>query len=204
MIKQDDSAKAIQKRIGILFAAIPLSPDAWTALSLLVALGAAILIGSVHELLIGLLLFCLAGALDMVDGAVARARGETSAFGGFLDGIADRFVEALFLFSMMLYPLPSILVAPQVWLSSVLFLGTCMPSFIRAYADHKGVVSREKALALSGICERSERIGLLVIGLAAGMLIGMELFIYALMLISALSAITVLQRLGRIHANENA
>jgi archaetidylinositol phosphate synthase len=120
--------------------------------------------------------------------------------GGFIDGVADRFVEAIFLFSFMFYPLPTVIIDPKIWLAALVFLGTCMPSFIRAYADHKGVISREKALALGGILERSERLGLVIIGLAAGMLLSMQLFVYAVMLACALSLVTIIQRLAQIAA----
>ncbi len=41
---------------------------------------------------VALALFLGAGALDMVDGKVARARGETSAFGAMLDLLGDRLL----------------------------------------------------------------------------------------------------------------
>jgi phosphatidylglycerophosphate synthase len=196
MLKQEKAAKGLQGSIGRVLAAIPLKPNHWTMLSILVALAAGLAIAVYNELIVGLLLFAVAGALDMVDGAVARARDETSALGGFLDGLSDRFVEAVFLFSMMFYTLPTILIDAKIWLAGVIFLGTCMPSYVRAYADHKGVVSRERALALSGICERSERIVLIIIGLAAGLLLSLDFFIYALILICLLSLITIFQRIS--------
>jgi archaetidylinositol phosphate synthase len=191
MLKQNAGLRGIQGTIGKLLSAIPLSPNQWTLLSLLVAAVAAAMIAS-GALINGLLLFALAGAFDMVDGAVARARGEVSKLGGFIDGVADRFVEALFLFSFMFYPLPEVIIDPRIWLASVIFLGTCMPSFVRAYADHKEVLSREKALAMGGLLERSERIILILVGLAGGIFYSMEVFVYALILVSL---VTILQRI---------
>lgn len=198
MLKQKESAKAIQQSFGKIFARLPLSPNHWTVLSLLSAAGASIAIGYFHELGAGILLFAVAGFLDMLDGAVAREKGEATAWGGFLDGVTDRLVEALFLFSLMFYPLPTVIIMPQIWLALLLFLGTLMPSFVRAYADHKGVISRESALAIGGIFERGERVGLLALGLAAGILLSMEYFIYAVILAALLSAITVIQRTLKI------
>jgi phosphatidylglycerophosphate synthase len=198
MLKQAEGAGKIQGRIGSALAVIPMSPNQWTLLSLLVALAAGAVIALRQDLGIGLILFAIAALLDMVDGAVARARKETSAFGGFMDGVVDRFVEAIFLFSFMFYPLPVILVDPKIWLAALVFLGTCMPSFIRAYADHKGVITRERALALGGLFERSERLGLVIIGLAAGLLVSMQFFVYAIILACALSLVTIIQRLAAI------
>jgi phosphatidylglycerophosphate synthase len=201
MLKQQEAPKRMQERIGRALAIIPLTPNQWTMLSLLVALVAGAAIAIYNELLSGLALFALAAIMDLVDGAVARARGEVSAFGGFIDGVADRFVEAAFLFSLMFYPLPAAFgVEAEIWLAALVFLGTCMPSFVRAYADHKGVMTREKALALGGICERSERLGIIMLGLALGIAYSMQFFVYAVILASALSLVTVIQRLAGITA----
>jgi len=197
MLKQESSLRKLQTSVGKTLAIIPLSPNHWTILSLLVALIAGIMI-SFGELFLGLFLFAFAALLDLVDGAVARATGQVSKFGGFIDGVADRFVEAVFLFSFMFYPLPEIFIDAKIWLASVLFLGTCMPSFVRAYADHKEVIAKSKALALGGICERSERLLIIIIGLFAGIIFSMDFFVYSLIIASFLSAITILQRLFQI------
>ncbi|MFH0885355.1 MAG: CDP-alcohol phosphatidyltransferase family protein [Candidatus Micrarchaeota archaeon] len=196
MLKQGEGAKGLQAKMGKLLAVIPLSPNQWTLLSVIIAIAAGISIAITQNLALGLGLFALAALFDIIDGAVARARNEVSALGGFIDGVADRFVEGIFLLSFMFVPLPSVAgVDYRVWLAITIFLGTCMPSFVRAYADHKGVIPREKALALGGICERSERIIIIIIGLGAGLIMSMEFFIYSLVLASALSLVTVLQRL---------
>ena len=117
-----------------------LSPNAWTIISLLPALaGLAAL--AMHHLATGLLLFGLSGAIDMVDGAVARATGKVSAKGSFLDGVVDRYVELLLCLGLLLYlgrfeffGLPS-----EAWFVLLIF-GSIMTSFVRAYADHRGVV----------------------------------------------------------------
>lgn len=200
MLKQNGASLGLQQSAGRALAAIPLSPNAWTLLSVAAALGAGIVIAAAQNLAAGLAMFAAAALLDAVDGAVARARGEVTKLGGFMDGVADRFVEAIFLFSFMFYPLPAVGVDAKVWLAALVFLGTCMPSFTRAYADHKGVVTREGALALGGICERAERLGIVVAGLAAGIAWGMQFFVYAVIIASALSLVTIFQRLAEISA----
>ena len=124
MLKQDNTARGLQSSIGGALAIIPLTPNQWTILSFFTALVASIRIVLFGDLPLGLALFALAGMMDVVDGAVARARKETSAFGGFLDGVIDRFVEAVFLFSFMFVPLPTVLgIDPRIWLASLVFLG---------------------------------------------------------------------------------
>jgi len=56
------------------------------------------------------------------------------------------------------------------------------------------LLPKEKALALGGICERSERLIIIILGLAAGLLYSMEFFVYSLILVSLLSLITIVQR----------
>jgi archaetidylinositol phosphate synthase len=94
MLKQDKGIRGFQASIGAAISVIPLSPNGWTLLSIIVAVIAAATIATGY-LLPGLLLFALAGLFDVIDGAVARARGETSELGGFLDGLADRFVDGV-------------------------------------------------------------------------------------------------------------
>lgn len=198
MLKQDKGLRGLQTSIGRVFAVIPISPNQWTLFSVLVALVAGSVIAFQNNLALGLILFALSALLDAIDGAVARARNEVTKLGGFIDGVADRFVEAIFLFSFMFLPLPVIFIDPKIWLALVIFLGTSMPSYIRAYADHKEALSKEKALALGGICERSERLLLIIIGLGIGLIYSMNYFIYALILVVLLSVITIFQRIASV------
>ena len=198
MLKQSGSLRSLQDRIGSFLSIILISPNQLTILSLVVAVFGSYFI-AIENLPIGLILFAFAALFDAADGAVARARGDVTPFGGFLDGVVDRFVEALFLFSFMFYSLPIVLgLDPCIWLAGVIFLGTCMPSFIRAYADHKGAITKEKALALGGIFERSERLLVLIIGLGAGIFVSMDYFVYALIVCVVFSSITIIQRIFTI------
>ena len=195
MLKQSGPLKKIQQSIGRTLATIPLTPNQWTITSLLLALIAGLAIALTGQLAAGLALFTIAAIFDAIDGAVARARGQVTKMGGFIDGVADRFVEATFLISLMFIPLPTIFIDPKIWLAILVFTGTCMPSFIRAYAEHKGVISKEKAHSLGGICERSERLAIIVLALGAGIFMGMEYFIYGAILAIFLSIVTIIQRL---------
>jgi hypothetical protein len=78
MLKQAEGAGRIQGKIGSALAVIPLSPNQWTLLSVVAALAAGAVIALRADLGLGLILFAVAALLDMVDGAVARARGEVT------------------------------------------------------------------------------------------------------------------------------
>ena len=198
MLKGKKSSKGIQEKVGELLSFVPLRPNHWTVLALFIGLMGAFAIALMQNLYFGLLLFVIGGPMDMVDGAVARARNEATRFGGFLDGVSDRFMEALFLFAFMFYPLPEILVDSKIWLAGLVFMGTCMPSFIRAYAEHNKVVSHSNAKKMGGLFERSERLILLAAGLFAGITISMDYFVGAVILSVVLSSITVLQRIAYV------
>ncbi len=197
MLKQNTNLKEVQSSLGSLISILPVSPNQWTLLSIVFALVAGMFIALNNDLVFGLAFFVIAAICDALDGAVARAKDQITPFGGFLDGVADRFVEATFLLSFMFYPLPTIYIFAPIWIAILVFMGS-MPSFIRAYADHTGAITREKALALGGICERSERILILVTGLAVGLIYSMEFFVYAIILAALLSFVTCIQRIYQI------
>jgi phosphatidylglycerophosphate synthase len=204
MLKQESGPRKLQEAIGRALAFIPLRPNHWTVLALLFGVMGAFSIALLGDLPVGILFFVLGAAMDMVDGAVARARNEATKFGGFLDGVSDRFMEALFLFAFMFSPLPEILIDAKIWLAGLVFMGTCMPSYIRAYSEHHGLLTNLKAKSMGGIFERSERLLLLIAGLCAGIFLGMDYFVSAVILAFLLSCVTVLQRIGYVLHNSDS
>ena len=92
--------------------------------------------------------------------------------------------------------------AREIWLAGLVFLGTCMPAYIRAYAEHNGLLTHEKAKAMGGIFERSERLILIALGLAAGLYFSMDYFVLAIILATMLSGLTVLQRVWYVLINK--
>ena len=182
-------------RLAKGLAALGLSPNAWTLLSLLPALAgmAALIYG---RLAWGLFLFSLSAFIDIVDGTVARVTGQASIKGAFIDGVVDRYVELLLYLGLLVYlgvgeffGLPR-----EIWFM-LLFFGSLMTTFVRAYADHRGLVKGEAELKrMGGLLERFERLMLLY----AGMLLGLfnTEWLMAIVAITALLAnLTALQRI---------
>ena len=203
VLKASPRVDALTGRVGRYAAVIPLSANAWTLLALLpAALGVGALLA--EELAIAIVLFAVAGAIDAIDGAVARARDEVSDVGAYLDGMVDRVVEAALLFGLMLFGYPDWVVPGWMWLALLLFFGTAMTSFARAYADHRNVVTDPAQLAdLGGLLERAERLLLIV----ASMLVWFidPLFAtYVIALGVGLAVVTVIQRMvGVIRAGSD-
>ena len=72
-----------------------LSANAVTTAGLLIQVGAALLILD-GRLVAAALVAMVAAVCDGLDGAIAKAKGTTSAFGAFFDSTADRLADALY------------------------------------------------------------------------------------------------------------
>ena len=87
----------LERWLGPLAAATPLSPNAITLVALTFVLAAALClaIARAHSalFLVSLPLLAIGGLLDAFDGIVARVQGKTSRFGDFLDHFADRVAD---------------------------------------------------------------------------------------------------------------
>ncbi len=181
--------KINQDKLLSAFSFIPLHPNHITFLSVLIAAGAFVLFG--HEPVYSMLLFGVSFFIDALDGVVARAKNLTSKKGAFFDGVCDRIVEFFIILTIFYYfPLEKI---DLILLVSILFFGTCMTSFTKAYAHHQGVLEEKDAKNLPGLFERAERVVLLFL-----MLIFLQYlpgyFIYLLAITALLSILTFVQR----------
>lgn len=189
----------ISKNIGRIFSRLPLPPNFWTCLSLILAVLGFYVLVVYKDMFLGFVVFFISGFLDAVDGAVARYRRSVSKLGGYLDGIIDRIVEAFLLTGLLLFDLPgfylySYWIPPYLIITLLLFFGTALTSYSKAYASQKEVIVSDKILKwMPGILERTER--LFMIG--AGMLlyyVNPLYTTYVLAIALILSLVTFLQR----------
>ncbi len=112
----------------------------------------------------GALSLVLAGALDILDGALARVSGQASPYGAFLDSVLDRYSDLLvlagivFLFARLgrLEAVAAVLLA---------LIGTVMVSYTRARAESVDVECRV------GLMERGERMLVLILGALLDLLV---------------------------------
>jgi archaetidylinositol phosphate synthase len=201
MLRSRFDTEKLSIRLGLLFARFGISPNVWTLLSLLPAVCGFLVLafyGKYPEnLFAGLFLFVVSGFLDAVDGAVARVTSRVSALGAFLDGVIDRYVEILLYMGLYFFLADTTLSLwlPNTFWISFLIFGALMPTFIRAYADHRKVVTDASALrAMGGLLERAERLTLVYLGMFLGAF-DIILLIYILAATSILTNYTALQRL---------
>lgn len=175
------------------FSCIPLHPNHITILSVLLSILAFYIFQ--FNPFYSIVLFGLSFFVDAIDGVVARAKNLVSKEGAFLDGISDRLVEFFLILTIILYFGST----PEILLASIciLFFGTCMTAYVKAYAHHQGVLTEEEAKKLGGLLERAERVILLFIILITFVYFR-DFAPYLLILTAVLSILTFLQRIFKV------
>ncbi|MER3410704.1 MAG: CDP-alcohol phosphatidyltransferase family protein [Thermoleophilia bacterium] len=170
-----------------------LHPTALTVAGALVSMAAGVLVylEYLHEILffwLGAAVFVLGSALDILDGALARAGGKATPFGAFIDSTTDRIGEAFMLGAIGLVFMRH---GQEVALAFS-FAAVC-GSFLVSYAR-----SRAEALGLRGdvgLGGRAERVALITVGLVFAPWGALPWAIYAL---TALAWTTVAQRVWSV------
>ncbi len=128
-----------------------------TLVGFLLNAGVAAVIASGHPRIGGVLLL-IASAFDMVDGAIARATGSVSKFGGFFDSTLDRYSEIVVYLGLLVW----LNQTRDDHLGAVLVLiaatGALMISYARAraeaigYGASVGLVARPERVILLAAC----------------------------------------------------
>jgi CDP-diacylglycerol---glycerol-3-phosphate 3-phosphatidyltransferase len=169
--------------------ALHLTPNTITVIGLGITIVAAALVAS-DFLLIGAALLTAGSLLDAVDGALARATGGETAFGGFLDSTLDRAGEAIVYIGVGAW---LVLNLADPILPLVALMAAMAGSFLVSYAH-----ARAQGIGLAadvGLAPRTERLILVIVGVALagfGVTIGL---IGVLVILAALTVATVIQRI---------
>lgn len=176
------SLKAAVTKVMVM---LRISPNVLTISSLIPVALATYYLANGRLTLAGLWII-VAGFLDVIDGAVARALGKMSPFGAVLDSVTDRasdafiYVGVVFYFYRIEQPL-------YVFLTVVALAGALMVSYTRARAENTVIDCKV------GFAERGERIVLMLLGLFFHKLGA------AMWMLAFLSWLTTLQRLVHVH-----
>ncbi len=206
-VKREKQQKVIRKYyerllapVGLFIAKTGISANNVSIMAVLVSIICTIAFAT-RNIVLGLVLIALSSWLDMIDGSIARAKGQATPFGQVLDHTLDRYAEFFFLLGILLGGY-----VDGSWILFTLF-GMIMASFIRAKAE-----SVDNQINCSiGIAERKEKIFILATGGCAqyfkeiGLLEIWELsfnpFTAAVVLVGLLSHISALQRLKYAYNN---
>lgn len=173
-------AAALAPLVRVL-AALGVTPLALSLAGLLGNLLAGVLIAQ-GELIGGGVMSLIASALDVLDGALARATGSASRTGAMIDSVLDRVSEAAVLGGILAYAL-SRADTEQAMLAFVAVVGSLMVSYVRARGEALGLTLTD------GLFTRPERVLLICAALILGfMRIG-------LWVLAVLTVLTAFQRL---------
>jgi CDP-diacylglycerol---glycerol-3-phosphate 3-phosphatidyltransferase len=134
------------------------------------------------RLRVGAVLLALAGLFDFFDGSLARLANSVSAFGAFLDSVADRYSDLVVLLGVVLY-YHRAADTTGVFLTMVALVGTIMTSYTKARAQSIGVACE------IGLIERPERLIVLIAGATFALLTP------AVIALAVLTNLTALQRI---------
>src|SRR2546430_5204067 len=177
-----DSARAWTDPVGRLLFRLKLRPNHLTLCGLVVSLLTAAAFVDGRTRLAGVLLI-LAGLFDFFDGSLARASGQVTPFGAFLDSVIDRYSDLVVLLGIVVLfaRTPN---ARGAVIAMGGLVGSVMVSYTKARAESIGIECNV------GMMERPERL----ICLIAGALL--DLLEPALWVLAILANITALQRIA--------
>jgi CDP-diacylglycerol---glycerol-3-phosphate 3-phosphatidyltransferase len=172
--------------------ALHLTPNTITVIGLLITLVASLLVAN-DQLIVGAAILTAGSLLDAVDGALARAQGGGTAFGGFLDSTLDRAGEAVLYIGIGAWLLGNL--ADPGWPMLALMValaGSFLVSYSHARAQGIGLAANV------GLAPRTERLILVIAGVALaglGFTVGL---IAALVIVAGLTVATVVQRIWHV------
>jgi CDP-diacylglycerol--glycerol-3-phosphate 3-phosphatidyltransferase len=148
--------KWLLDRLVRILSALRINPNFLTLLGFIINIFAAYCLAYGQFLLAAAVIF-LAGAFDMLDGAVARITHTASPFGAFFDSVIDRYSDMTLYLGLIIY-FGRADRMEYVVLVGICIMGSMMTSYARARAE--SLVETCKV----GFLERPERVVLLIIG----------------------------------------
>jgi soluble lytic murein transglycosylase len=176
-----DAMRGWTDPFGRVLFRLRLRPNHLTLFGFVVSLGAAGAFVDGRTRLAGVLLF-LAGLFDFFDGSLARASGQVTPFGAFLDSVIDRYSDIVVLLGIVVLfaGMPHTRGAVVAMAGLV---GSVMVSYTKARAESIGIACNV------GFMERPERMICLIAGAV------LDLLEPALWVLAVLSNVTALQRI---------
>jgi len=172
--------------VGRFLGRLGLTPNMLTVIGVLLNAVVAVVIAT-GDLRLGGALLLVASAFDMLDGAVARATGQTSAFGGFLDSTLDRYSESIVYLGVLWAILETDEAKTGALLTLLAASGALLISYARARAEAANFT------ASVGLVARTERVVILALALLAGQPI------WGLWLLAVATHVTALTRIVHVY-----
>jgi CDP-diacylglycerol--glycerol-3-phosphate 3-phosphatidyltransferase len=194
-----DRIKQIFEPIALAMGRIGLTPNGLTLIGFAITTVGAILVGAQAWVIGGLVVF-VGGVFDMFDGTLARATGQSSKFGAFMDSTFDKGGEILVFIGCIAALANSNVGTVPVLVASGAMGASIMVSYTRAKSDALGY-SSGMGLASVGIMPREIRLVIISLGIIlTGTSIGISALEFALGVILVGSVITVIQRILHVRS----
>ncbi|MDX6600200.1 MAG: CDP-diacylglycerol---glycerol-3-phosphate 3-phosphatidyltransferase [Gaiellales bacterium] len=183
-----DGARQLASRSVRVLRDSRVTPNQLTALGFSLNLVAAVLVYQ-EAYIAAAAVFLVGSIIDILDGALARSRGQATIFGAFIDSTTDRVSEGAILCATTLvfarhgdtWPVAAVFVA---------LVSSFLVSYTRARAEALGLDGK------AGLMGRAERVVLLAAILAAAPWGALP---YGIALLAVLASATVAQRIFSVH-----
>lgn len=183
------SVSRVTDPIGAVLVRVGLTPNGMTLVGTAGAVGFALWLFPAGHLLAGTLVVWGFVMLDLLDGAMARAKGSPTKFGGVLDSTCDRLADGALFAGIAWYGFDIADNRPLAAAALVCLVLAQVISYIKARAEAAGL------RAEGGLIERAERLIITLVGAGlTGLGVPYALDV-ALWLLVGLSLVTVVQRI---------
>jgi CDP-diacylglycerol---glycerol-3-phosphate 3-phosphatidyltransferase len=181
--------------MGRALTRVGVTPDAVTIAGTVGVIAGSVLLLAQGHLIAAIVVITLCALLDVLDGAIARARGYATRYGGLLDSTMDRVADGAVFGSLTWWLFASDQRVLAV-VALVCLVGGQIVSYVKARAEGLGFTCDV------GLAERMERlvlagVGGLLTGLGVSWALGA-----ALWLLLVLTLITIVQRLVHVRRQE--
>lgn len=175
-----------------------LTPDAVTLIGTVATVAAAVTLFPTGQLFLGALVIWLFVMFDMLDGAMARARGGGTRFGAVLDATCDRVADGAIFAGLAWWAVYHEQSRPLFVATLICLVTSQVVSYAKARAEASGLS------ADGGLIERPDRLIIVLVG--AGITgLGIDWAIHvAMWLLAAGSVITVFQRVLAVRRSPGA
>lgn len=173
--------------VGRRLVALGVSPDTMTVLGTVGAVACSLVFLPGGGLVAGSVLVTLFVLTDLIDGAMARARGHGTPFGAVLDSTCDRMVDGAVFGALAWWALTGGNEPVAAAAALVALVGGQIVSYVKARAESVGLAAE------GGLVERAER---LLLGLLGAFLAGLGVP-YALSVALVVLAVGTVVTLGQ-------
>jgi CDP-diacylglycerol--glycerol-3-phosphate 3-phosphatidyltransferase len=173
--------KGVIDPVAAFLLKIGLTPNMITYCGLLFSTAVAVLIGTGHITIAGIVMLVTAPT-DVLDGSMARLKGGDTVYGAFIDSVTDRYAELVILGGLLVYYIVS---KPDTFgaiLAFVAAMGSVLVSYVKARAEALGFTAK------MGLLTRVERVIILIPCLI------FNIPMVALWILAVLTNVTAIQR----------